>query len=382
MQIKTYAQIVASLISGIGSRTPLTNFNVGGKIRTILEVTAEPIAELYAYGAEALLNAFLETASGVWLERKGAEYDLEKHKSVKAKGIVVFGRNVARNANIPIAQGTVVATRKDGNGNEYRYKTDAQVILAAGTTTVEAAVTADWPTEDEKNGSLWNAAANSITAMKTYISGVDYVTNASDWLTTAGADEESDPHFRRRIKAKWNELARGGTAAAYESLAMSVAGVDSAFVDDNLPRGEGTVDIYIMSQGGAPSQALIDDVQELIDANRPITADALVRAPQAVTVAVTMQVTPKTGTDITVLDAEIKRRLQVYFGSIVDATLDIAPLKVGRDVCAARLAAIAMSLPGVYKAVMITPTADVVVDANEFPTLGTTIINFGAYSNE
>ncbi len=382
MQIKTYTQIVDSLISGVGSRTPLSNFNVGGKIRTILEVVSEATAELYMFGAEELANVFLSTASGVWLDRKGAEYNLVRHQSIKAQGTVVFGRNVARNTNIPIPAGTVVATRRDGYGVEYRYKTDAQVILAAGTTTIEAAVTADWPTETEKNGSLWNAAGAGITAMKTYLSGVDYVTNASDWLTTAGADEESDAHFRRRIKAKWNELARGGTAAAYESLALSVAGVESAFVDDNLPRGEGTVDIYIMSQGGAPSQALIDDVQDVIDANRPITADALVRAPQAVTVAVTMQVTPKSGADITVLDAEIKRRLRVYFGSIVDAALDVVPLGVGKDVCSARLAAIAMSVPGVYKAVMITPTADVIVDPNEYPTLGTPIINFGAYSNE
>lgn len=382
MQIKTFAEIRDALITRVGALTPISNFNVGGVARTIIEAVSEAASELYMFAAEELANASVATATGVWLERKAAEYGVERHSAVKTKGVVTFSRALARNTNVTIPAGTVVATLKDANGNEYRYATDAQVVLASGTTSVEAAVTASWPSESETNGSAWNVAPGAIKAMKTYITGVDAVTNAADWITTAGSDEESDAALRRRVVAKWAELARGGTAAAYISWALSVEGVASAWVNDSMPRGEGTVDIYILDADGSPSPALVSAVQAVIDANRPITVDALVRAPGTVTVAVSMRVIPRIGFDAAAIEAEISRRLSVYFGDVADATLNITPLGVGRDVVSSRIAAIAMDVPGVYKVTMLAPSSDVTVDPYEFAELGTVTIIFGTATNE
>jgi len=166
------------------------------------------------------------------------------------------------------------------------------------------------------------------------------VTNPEDWLTTVGVDEETDAALRQRCFLAWEELSQGGTAAAYISWALSVAGVKSAFVDDTLPRGEGTVDVYIMGEAGPPDPALIEAVQEVVDDNRPITADALVFSPEVVTVPVTLGVTPRAGYDTTAMDTEIRRRLSVFFGDIEDATLPITPLGVGKDVVVAQIVGI------------------------------------------
>ena len=177
----------------------------------------------------------------------------------------------------------------------------------------------------ESAGSAWNVGSGSITRMKTYINGVDAVTNEADWITVVGADEEEDEALRHRCYLVWEELARGGTAAAYVSWALSVTGVTSAFVDDDLPRGEGTLDLYIMGEAGAPDGALIEAVQAVVDGSCPITADALVRVPDAINVPIHLVVTPRAGYDPSALDTEIRRRLSVLFGDIDDPSLGLSP---------------------------------------------------------
>jgi len=376
MKIKTYPEIMNEMLTAIGEKTGLTNFNVGSVIRTTTEVFAEVVAELYAFGAEMLKQGFLDTATAFWLDRKAKEYGLTRKPAVKAEGIVVYSRKTAKDTNVPIPASSIVTTPKDQSGTEYRYFTDVAVVLQAGELSVEAPVIA------EAAGSAYNVGPGSISKMKTFITGIDAVTNPEEWLTVVGVDEESDAALRQRCFLAWEELSQGGTAAAYISWALSVSGVKSAFVDDTLPRGEGTVDVYIMGEAGPPDPALIEAVQAVVDDNRPITADALVLAPETVTVPVTLGVTPRAGYDTTTMDTEIRRRLSVFFGDIDDPDLPITPLGVGKDVVVSQIVAVAMGVPGVYAVDVDAPADDLVIDANQFPEQGLVTINIEAPSNE
>jgi uncharacterized phage protein gp47/JayE len=376
MQVKTYSQLVAELLTAIGSRTPLTNFNVGSVIRTLTEVVAEVVGELYAFGADMLRQGFLDTATGTWLERKAAEYAVTRNPAVKTQGRVVFSRNVARNTNVPIPAGTIVATPKDQAGVEYRFFTTAAAVLPANQLSVEVLVDA------ETAGQAWNVGSGAISKMKTYIAGVDAVNNATGWLDVVGADAENDTSLRQRCYLAWEELSQGGTAAAYISWALSVPGVRSAYVDDDLPRGDGTLDLYIIGEAGPPDAALLDAVQAVVDANRPITADALVRPPDVVTVPIALRVTPRAGYDVVAMEAEIRRRLSVLFGDVEDASLAIRPLGVGKDVVVAQIVAAVMGVTGLYRVVVEQPAADVDIAANEFPELGAVTVTMEAPTNE
>ena len=66
LKIKTYPEIVAEMLTAIGEKTGLTNFNVGSVVRTTTEVFAEVVAELYAFGAGMLKQGFLDTATAFW----------------------------------------------------------------------------------------------------------------------------------------------------------------------------------------------------------------------------------------------------------------------------------------------------------------------------
>ena len=299
-QIKTYSEIVSQMLSSIGERTGLTNFNVGSVVRTLTEVFSEVIGELYAFGAEMLKQGFLDTATGVWLDRKAREYGLERKPAIKTVGHVIYSRPVAKNTNIPIPTGSIVTTPKDQSGNEYRFFTTEDAVLQAGELSVSVPVIA------ENAGSAYNVGPTSISKMKTYINGVANVSNETDWMTIVGVDEEKDSALRQRCFLAWEELSQGGTAAAYISWALSIPGVKSAFVDDTLPRGEGTVDIYIMGEAGPPDAALVEAVQAVVDSKRPITADARVLSPNIVPVTISMIVTPRSGYDPTIIETEIR----------------------------------------------------------------------------
>jgi uncharacterized phage protein gp47/JayE len=376
MQVKTYSQLVADLLTAIGQRTPLTNFNVGSVTRTLTEVVAEVVGELYAFGADMLRQGFLDTATGTWLERKAAEYAVTRNPAVKTSGRVVFSRTVARNTNVPIPLGTIVATPKDQAGVEYRFFTTAAAVLPANQLSVEV------PVEAENAGNAWNVGPGAIPKMKTYIAGVDAVNNDTGWIDVVGADAENDSALRQRCYLAWEELSQGGTAAAYVSWALSVPGVRSAYVDDDLPRGDGTLDVFILGEAGPPDPSLLAAVQAVVDANRPITADALVRSPDVVTVPIGLRVTPRAGYDAVAMEAEIRRRLSVYFGDVDDPALAIIPLGVGKDVVVAQIVAAVMGVTGVYRVVVDQPAADVVVAANEFPELGAVTVTMEAPTDE
>ncbi len=208
------------------------------------------------------------------------------------------------------------------------------------------------------------------------------MTNETDWITTVGVDEEADAELRERFSLAWDELSLGGTAAAVRSWAASVDGVTSVIVDEDQPRGAGTVDVYIMGQTGMPSPTLIATVQDVVDDRRPVTADVLVRAPEEVVVDIDLTITPRVSQDLEALDQEIRRRLSVFFGDIEDDELDIDPLAVGQDVVVARLIHLVMEIPGIYSISVTQPTGDVAIEPNQVPALGDITLTMEVASDE
>ena len=376
MQLKSYSEIVNQMIESISNRTSLSNFNTGSVIRTMIEVFSEVTSELFAFIGNVLKEAYLSTTSGYWLDLKAKEYGVTRKEAVKTEGNVLFSRLLPSNVNVVIPAGSIIATGVDQSGNDKKYITISQSVLRSGEIEIIVPVIAEHP------GGSYNVGSSAIKYMKTFIKGIVAITNQSDWITCEGTDKEDDESLRKRVFLAWDELARGGTKAAYISWAMSVTGVKQAFVNDSLPRGQGTVDIYILSESGLPTPALINQIQEVINKNKPICSDALVRAPANVHVAVNAHIVPLRGFDIEIIEAEIKRRLVIYFSGFSDNQDSdfswITPLGVGRDVIQMQLIEVIMSVDGIYNLELFHPDRDVGIAAYEFPTVGQLTFTFGA----
>ena len=248
------------------------------------------------------------------------------------------------------------------------------MVLASGSTSVQVSVRA------VEKGAAYNVGAGAIKKIGNPISGVDGVTNAADWITQEGRDDERDDLLRRRGFLAWEEIARGTRDAAYLVWVLD-AGATDAFVRSNEPRGPGTVDIYILGPDGMPTGELVAAVQAYIDSKRPSetsTGDILVRKPVAKPIDIGMTVTPKAGFSTQVLEAEIANRLDAHFNPRGDENYPAVPsLGVGGDVLVNRIINIIMAVPGVYNVDLVSPTSDVEVADNQLAVLQSLSVSFG-----
>ena len=371
MTLRTYTEILADMLSKVAERTRITNFNVGSVARTIFEVIAGTISELYEFIGNLFKNAFLATATGQWLDFKALEYGITRKPATFTEGNLVFGRENAETKNRPIPAGTIIATLTDQAGIKYRYITQADAVLESLSLEVEVPVKAEFV------GASYNVGAGSIQELTVYVPGITFVRNDADWITSEGTDEESDESLRQRAFLAWEELAQGGTKGAYVSWALSVNGVENVYVNDNFPRGQGTVDVFILGSGGIPSPALIIETQEVVDENKPICSDAQVFAPVTRNVSIDIVITPLPFQDIVTMEGEVRTRMDAYFNPSgnIDYTW-IEPLGIGKDVIYKQLVEIVMSVTGVYDVTFNNPTANVFIEPDEFPVLFSFVINF------
>ncbi len=287
---KDEEEIMSALTADAQSQLPsITNYNVGGVWRTFLEIVTRGVKAFYTLLANVIRQAFVQTATGNWLDLKVGEIGITRKPALKALGDITF-RRVGTTGNIVIPLGTIVETDVDTQGRKYRFITTAEAVLLAGTTSITAPATAEFA------GAEFNLGNNTIKNLVTTIAGVDSVDNPSGWLTREGTDVENDTDLRYRYRLKWEELAMGATKMAYVGYAMEVNGVVDVEVDDAWPRGQGTVDVYITGTNGMPTEELIDAVQDVVNAKKPICSDADVKAPDPVVVDATIAIKVIPGT--------------------------------------------------------------------------------------
>jgi len=332
-----------------------------GIVRGILELVCWMIWQLYQVLDRIYRQAVPLEASGEWLDVHAVQVGISRKAELKAAGNLTFSRpeGADTDRNIPIPAGTIVRTLPDGKGEVYRYVTTADAVLPAGGDTVTA------PVQSETYGAAANAGTGQICEIVTPVDGVGGVTNKADWLTLEGADAENDVSLRKRYRLAWMAQA-GNTRAAYEAAALSVAGVADVKVDDQHPRGEGTLDIIVQGSAGIPTENLLNDVRAAVADTIIINDDVLVKAPTAHPVAITCTLDLLSG------DAEsIRTQARAWLTSLFagGAGDGSAAFGVGVDVIRDRLAQGVISLPGVKRIIWTSPSEDITIEPDELATL-------------
>lgn len=178
---------------------------------------------------------------------------------------------------------------------------------------------ADIPAEAESVGTSGNAGAETITVMTRAPEGVSGVLNPKAF--TGGSGAETDEELRARVLDSFIRLPNGANAAFYELRALSHAGVEAAVV---IPRmnGIGTVGVVIAAPEGVPSEALLQQVQDDLDAVREIAVDVTVLAPEVQAVGVTAQLLPKTGVSFETAKAAAEKAVRALFtGALLGKSL-------------------------------------------------------------
>lgn len=229
----------------------------GSRQRTIVQLFARLYSRLTSTIATLAGAGFNETAVDGWLEVfSRSHYDNEVRAAVTTRGTVSLVASATAPGPQSITAGQLVFA---DSVNGYTYRNRFAFTLTPSTThavEIEAEVAAanrDVPT-------------GTITIVKTPIAGVTVNNPAlgltGTWITRNGADVESNATLRTRNRTKWATLGIApGMAYAHYAL-QAHESVRRVFVDDQNPRGPGSVDIYVAGDSGDLAELVVDAVDD------------------------------------------------------------------------------------------------------------------------
>lgn len=253
----------------------ITNFSSGGIFYTLMMILIQIRIELVKLIRQVLNNMFISHAEGVWLEIKAGDFSKKRKQPIKTRGYVTLKRQVAE-AVVKISKGDVFKTEQDINGEELRYFVVEDTIMQKTALTQKVLV------EAEKEGSKYNVPPGQIKKSLTHIEGIDEIINEDDWIVREGSDLEDIESLRERTLNSWAELSTFPIRDKYKNVAEAVAGVLFVRVDDEHPRGQGTVDIIVTSTAGEASESLLEQVRLEVEKIRGPYDNLLVKSSETV----------------------------------------------------------------------------------------------------
>lgn len=343
-----------------------------GIARGMIELFAWGIWQLYQLLEKTMQEAVPKNASGDWLDIHAEQVGILRKESQKAYGMLSFSRADMENLerNIVIPSGRIVKTLPDGEGEVYRYVTMENAVISKND---EFCLV---PIESESFGRKSNASPLQICELVTPVEGVGKVSNLANWLLLEASDTEKDLQLHRRYALAFSSQA-GMTRAAYESIALSVAGVEDVYISDKHPRGEGTLDIIVQGANGVPTDALLVLVRAAVADNIVINDDVLVKAPELITINIDFTIELLNGDE-----KDIKAKALDYIKKLFSCDPSVPYFGIGKDVILSRMEYGIINLYGVKRIIWTSPSLDIVISASQMAGLGTVNINTLWVNNE
>lgn len=345
--VPDFAGVRDAILRDIANQVPGASVGVDSDHGVRAAGMAAAIEGLYQYQAWIARQILPDTADPDWLERHASLRGIYRKAATRATGTASFSGT----AGAAIAVGVELKTL----GGVAYVTTASGGVGGGGTVTL--------PVQASVAGVAGNAAAGTAATLTSAPSGVQSA--AVLGAMTGGTDVETDAALLARLLFRMRNPPQGGADYDYVDWAMSVDGVTAAYVYA-MRRGEGTVDVAIMTAGGVPSAGLVATVQAYIDSVRPVTAQCMVLAPVPVPVSVAASLVLTSGYTLSDVSGRLTTAITAYF----------AGLRPGDTVVKTRIESLISITAGVADFTLTSPSANVParVDAShlELATLGST----------
>lgn len=258
-QIKDFVSIVAAQINHARSVTDrVTDFQPGSVVRTLMEAPAVEIEELYIQMFLGLRDA-IPVATFL-------SFGFDKLPAKTAIGYVSISTSAAHAEAITIPVGTAFSTT---DGRSYVAIEDVVWLPTQDVVRVKVASTAV--------GQAGNVAAGVIVLSPLF--DADYVIRNS--VIDNGRNAETDAEREARFSEFIASLSRGTVSACMYAVRMTKildanGNVFEYVTQTGIHEEPGNVRIFIYSNQGSPSEALLNAAQLAIDGSRDVTTGAIV----------------------------------------------------------------------------------------------------------
>lgn len=357
-QIKDFSSIAASMINLSRSiQNKITDFNVGSKMRTLLEASAAELDELYQQMLIGLREAIPVAVY--------SSFNFELLPAVPASGLVTV-TIASSDTPIVITAGTIFAPSSGGT-----------TYASIGNITIQPTITvASVPVAATASGVSSNLPASTTFTLNPPPTGFVSATNAAPFIN--GADDEKEDERKIRFNAYIQTLSKGTVPAIKYGLKTTFltdaqgnqiervvyANVVEPWVTDIL-QPISLVNGYIHNGIGSTSSPLVDRATQIIygyydENNKPISGykaagvKVVIAAATETAVNVTGTIVAQTGFDVVVLIAQAAQDVRLY----------LQKLDIGQKSVKSELIALIMNIPGVYNVTLSAPASDTTAAAN------------------
>lgn len=334
----------------------VTKWDNGGVFYWLARICVQVHIELLKLARTMLDNMFIRHATGKWLEIKAADFGKSLKQATKTQGYITITRSEYSGA-MTITKGHMFKTVPDSNGDTLTYYVMEDTTIKAGEQSGRVLV------EAEKAGADYNVSENRITVSMIYLEGVSKVTNERDWIYSEGADKESETSLQNRTLASWSELATNTTSAKLKAAVEKIPGVMCAYIDDQHPRGQGTVDVIVVGTAGAASAELVRKAQEAADQLKDNYEDYLAKSGDIVYQDVDITLYLKAGAGVTDVENTVRTLIE---GTMKLSNRTDLNLFLQDDI----RYVLHRSIPDYRKTVFHSPAADIELNVGKVVMLG------------
>lgn len=254
-------------------------------IKALAFVQGAGLHGAYRYMRDFIARQAIPTQSaGEFLDGWLATYAMTRKEAAAATG-TASGTGVTGTL---LPAGTLL---QSADGRQYRITADVAVVAGLVTVQVIALVA----------GAAGNLGASILLSLVSPVSGIDsaFMSGSVSGIS-GGADQETDAQAVYRLQQRLSAEPMGGSPADYARWALQVAGITRAWGVRN-PAGPTTAGVIIMADGntapGLPTVAQQTAVLDYIrDPRRGPPDELFVIIPTAVTINVTLSISPDTAT--------------------------------------------------------------------------------------
>jgi len=297
------------------------------------------------------------------LDAIGQMRNTEREDAQAAVTTERFTLSAVRSNSVGIPQGTRVTA-----DNQLYWQTTESATIQSGELYVDVPVEAMTAGEDG-NG----IAIGQINKLVDPIAYVQTVSNIE--VTAGGAASEDDESYRYRIYQAPTGFSIAGPVDAYKfwSLTANSSIIDVAATSPS----SGVVDIRpLLTDGGIPNQAILDQVYDVLSENtiRPLTDFVQVQAPGVINYDIDL--TYYINTD----DSASVSIIQQSVTTAVDEFVSWQKAKLGRDVNPDQLIYL-LKGAGVKRIDIISPTAQI-IDETDVAIAVNVTANYGGLEDE
>ncbi len=356
-------QSAYNLLGAIG--IPATSWAQGGVARGIIRVVSRLFSGVTGVVSVVTRGTLLDYAEGIYLTALAYyQYHVQRQEAVFATGVVTVSNSSGNSYSF--AEGELRLTNTLTNA-EFQNTSVVNISpMQVGVLVDVIALVA---------GSDSTSTPGSITSFVTPKVGLS-CTNAN---AIVGLDEETDAALRIRCHDALGALSPNGPKEAYAYIAKTATRLDGSPIGVNrvstsVDSGTGVVLVYVADPDGPIDPldlAIIDN--EIQTKVVPLGITAIVANATPINVPITATVWVRVRSNVTQLKVitDISNALVQYF---ILTPIGGEPLVDGGPgflMFSDLLSVIDNSNSAIYKVLLSSPTADLPLDPNEVPLLGT-----------